>query len=92
MINKIEDELTYTIIGLAMKVHSKLGNGFQEHIYHNALEIELRKSVLKFSTELDVPVYYDDVHVGNKRVDFLFHENLILELKAVSKLEDKHLA
>jgi|SRR6478609_3145373 len=92
MTHKIEDELTYAIIGLAMKVHCKLGNGFQEHIYHNALEVELNKAGLKFASEQDVPVFYDNVHVGTKRVDFLFHENLILEIKAVAKLEDKHLA
>src|SRR6478736_5064308 len=92
MTSKIDDELTYKIIGCAMKVHTKLGNGFQEFIYHNALEIEFEKAGLRFMSEEDVPVYYDEVHIGTKRVDFLFQGNLILELKAVSQLEDKHLA
>jgi GxxExxY protein len=92
MTDQIDDTLTYSIIGCAMKVHNKLGNGFQEVIYQRALEIEFDKAGLRFSREEDVPVYYYDDLVGTRRVDFLFRNELILELKAVSKLEDRHLA
>ncbi len=44
----IEDEITFKIIGCAMKVHRTLGNGFQEVIYQRCLAIELKKSGLQF--------------------------------------------
>lgn len=51
-------ELTSKIIGCAMKVHSALGNGFQEVIYQRALEIEMADVGLSFSREHEMPVYY----------------------------------
>jgi GxxExxY protein len=50
---KIEDDLTYRIIGCAMKVHAMLGNGFQEVIYQRALSIEMNKAGLSFTRELE---------------------------------------
>lgn len=85
-------ELTHRIIGCAMRVHSTLGNGFPEVIYQRAMEIELRINGLRAERESAMPVYYRDQHIGTRRVDF-FVENLILvELKAVIRLEDVHLA
>ncbi len=85
-------ELTEKIIGCAIKVHTTLDNGFQEVIYQRSLEIEFRKADLSFSRELEMPVYYDNIQVGTRRVDF-FVENLIMvELKALINLEDVHLA
>lgn len=55
---KIDDPLTYTIIGCAMKVHTTLGNGFQEVIYQRALAIEFRDSNISFKRELEVPIHY----------------------------------
>ena len=63
-------ELTGKIIGCAMKVHSALGNGFQEVIYQRALEIEMKKAGLLFARELEMPVYYDNIQIGTRRVDF----------------------
>jgi len=85
-------ELTHKIIGCAMKVHSTLGNGFQEVIYQRALEIEFQKQNLNYSREMEMPIYYEDNEIGTRRVDF-FVENLIMvELKAIIKLEDVHIA
>jgi GxxExxY protein len=85
-------ELTGKIIGCAMKVHTTLGNGFQEVIYQRCLEIELHKQGLLFSRELEMLIFYDEIEVGRRRVDFLIDEKVMVELKAVSKLEDIHLA
>ena len=85
-------ELTEKIIGCAMRVHSKLGNGFQEVIYQRALALELEKANLLFVRELEMPIYYDDVDIGRRRVDFLVDEKILVELKAVSQLEKVHLA
>jgi len=62
--------LTGQIIGCAMRVHSALGNGFQEVIYQRALEIEMTDSGLDFSREHEMPVYYKQQQIGTRRVDF----------------------
>jgi len=89
---KIDDTLTYRIIGCAMKVHATLGNGFQEVIYQRALAIEMRKAELHFARELEMPIFYDGVNIGTRRVDFLIEETIMVEIKAVVSLEDVHLA
>jgi GxxExxY protein len=85
-------ELTGKIIGCAMKVHSSLGNGFQEVIYQRALEIEMLIEKIPFERELNMPIYYRDHHIGTRRVDFLVEGLISVELKAVIKLEDVHYA
>ena len=87
-----KDPLTYTVIGCAMKIHSELGNGFQEVIYQRCLQIELEKANLKFAREVEQTVYYGDVAVGTTRADFIVEEKIVVELKAVINLEDVHLA
>ena len=89
---KIDDELTYKIIGCAMKVHAALGNGLQEVIYQRALVIEMRKASLAFQRELEMPIYYDRANIGTRRVDFLVDETVLVELKALTALEEVHLA
>ncbi|SDE76936.1 GxxExxY protein [Mucilaginibacter pineti] len=85
-------ELTEKIIGCAMKVHTTLGNGFQEVIYQRALSIEMSKAGLAYARELDMDIFYDGIEIGKRRVDF-FVENLIMvELKAIISLEEVHLA
>ena len=86
------EELTHKIIGCAMKVHSSLGNGFQEVIYQRALAIELEKQGLSFQREMEMPIYYEGIGIGRRRVDFFVEETIMLELKAVIKIEDVHLA
>ena len=89
---EIKDELTYQIIGCAMKVHSFLGNGFQEVIYQRALEIEFRKANISFARELEMHIIYDGQDIGTRRVDFLVENKVVVELKAIIVLEDVHLA
>jgi GxxExxY protein len=85
-------DVTYKIIGAAMKVHSTLGCGFQEVIYQRALAIEMPKSGLCFQRELEMPIYYDGMEIGTRRVDFLVEDKVMVELKALNKLEDVQLA
>ena len=92
MKNTIDDKLTYKIIGCAMKVHNTLGNGFQEVIYQRCLAIELANQGLDFAREQEIPIYYEGIEVGTRRVDFLVEDQVMVELKAVSQLEDVHLA
>jgi len=85
-------ELTGKVIGAAMKVHSTLGNGFQEVIYQRALAIEMAKQGLAFQRELEMSIFYDEQEIGTRRVDFLVEGKVMVELKALSNLEDVHLA
>ena len=85
-------ELTGKVIGCAMAVHSALGNGFQEVIYQRALEIEMLDLRLSFAREQEMPIFYKGRQIGSRRVDFLVDNAICVELKAISKLEDIHLA
>jgi GxxExxY protein len=85
-------ELTSKIIGCAMRVHSALGNGFQEVIYQRALAIEMTDSGLSFHREMEMPVFYKEHRIGTRRVDFLVEDIISVEIKALIKLEDVHLA
>jgi len=83
--------ITGKIIGAAMQVHTRLGNGFQELIYQRAMEIEMAVMGISFEREKEMPIFYRDTQIGSRRVDF-FVENLIMvELKAMTELEDVHL-
>ena len=88
----LHEELTHKIIGCAMKVHSTLGSGFQEVFYQRALDIEMKKQKLDFSREQEMIVFYDGIEIGTRRVDFFVEGKIMVELKAVSKLDDLHLA
>jgi len=84
--------LTGRIIGCAMTVHSTLGNGFQEVIYQRALALEMKENGLSFEREYEMPVFYRSQQIGTRRVDFLVERAISVELKALIKLEDVHLA
>ena len=86
------EELTHKIIGCAMKVHSTLGNGFQEVIYQRALAIEMEKQSLGFKREMEMTIFYDGIDIGTRRVDFFVEDLIMVELKALIKLEEVHLA
>jgi len=86
------EELTHKIIGCAMKVHSTLGTGFQEVIYQRALAIEMKKQGLAYQREMEMSIYYEGIDIGTRRVDFFVEGNIMVELKALIKLEDVHLA
>ncbi|MBU0580060.1 MAG: GxxExxY protein, partial [Candidatus Margulisbacteria bacterium] len=76
------DDLTHKIIGCAMKVHATLGNGFQEVIYQRCLAIEMKDESLSFKREKEMLIYYKDIEVGTRRVDFLVEGKVMVELKA----------
>ncbi len=92
MSNYPVNDLTHKIIGCAMTVHSSLGNGFQEVIYQRALAIELQFQGLSFEREMEMSIFYRKVHIGTRRVDFFVENAVMVELKAVEKIEDVHKA
>jgi len=85
-------DLTGKIIGCCMEVHKRLGTGFQEVIYQRALEIEMRFAGIKFKREQNMQIFYREERIGTRRVDFLVEDVISVELKALTKLEDVHLA
>ena len=88
----ITDDLTYKIIGCAMKVHNTLGSGFQEVIYQRCLAIELERAGIDFGREVEQPIFYDGIEVGTRRADFIVANCVVVELKALTVIEDVHLA
>ncbi len=86
------EELTGSIINCAMEVHNVLGSGFQEVIYQRALEEEFRIRNIHFSREFEMEINYKSIIIGTRRVDFLVEEQISVELKALTQLDNVHLA
>ncbi len=85
-------DLTQKIIGCAMKVHNELGNGFQEVIYQRALAFELQETDINFIREQEMPIEYKGFDIGTRRADFVVEDKVMVELKAITKIEDVHFA
>ncbi|MEN0054168.1 MAG: GxxExxY protein [Mucilaginibacter sp.] len=84
--------ITHKIIGCAMQVHNTLGSGFQEIIYQRSLALEMKLAGLKFEREKEIPIFYRNELMGNRRVDFFVEECVMLELKAVETINELHKA
>jgi GxxExxY protein len=85
-------EITEKIIGACFRVHGTLRNGFQEVIYQRALELEFKAMALDYAREFEMPIFYMNQQIGTRRVDFLVDGKISVELKAIIKLEDVHIA
>ncbi len=86
------NSLTHKIIGCAMEVHKALENGFQEVIYQRALAIELTEQGLSYEREKEMSLFYKGHNIGTRRVDFFVEELVMVEIKAIEKLEGVHKA
>ena len=86
------EETTHKVIGCAMDVHRRLGPGFQEYIYHRALEKEFKLQNVSFGNEYEIKIFYKGEQIGLRRVDFLVEKIIPVEIKAVSELTDTNLA
>ena len=84
-------EQSYAINGAAFKVYNTLGPGFLEAVYQEALEIELKKQGIPFEREKELIIHYDGIELTQTyRADFVCYGHIIVELKAVSELNDSH--
>ena len=92
MIKEEQDKITREIIGCAMEVHNILGNGFQEVVYQRALSVEMKLRQIEHQREFEMPLFYKDVDVGQRRVDFLVENEISVEIKAVANLDNTNLA
>jgi GxxExxY protein len=81
------DEQTQLIIGAAIGVHRKLGCGFLEQVYQEALSIEFDRRGVSYRREVELPIRYDGVLLRcSYKADFICFESVIVELKALAKL------
>jgi len=87
-----ESKLTEQIIACAIRVHCALGPVFLESVYEEALAVEFALSGIQFIRQNPVPLFYRDHQVGEHRLDFLIEGKIVVELKAISQLEDIHFA
>jgi GxxExxY protein len=84
-------DLTYRIIGLAMRVHSRLGPGLLESVYHQCLCHELSRADIPFDQQVRLPIRYDDIEIeSGYRADIIVRDEVILELKAVEQISPLH--
>ena len=84
-------EESYAIMGAAFEVYNTLGSGLPESVYHECLSIEFIAREIPFRSEEDINVYYKKRKISKKfRADFVCYDKIILELKAVSFLNDEH--
>ena len=80
--------LSDRIIAAAIRVHKELGPGFLEAMYEEALTIDLAAAGINFERQKLLPVFHREHLIGEHRLDFLVEQKVILELKAISALED----
>ena len=83
---------TSRIINLAIKIHKELGLGFIERIYEKALNHELIKNKIDFEKQKIIKVRYDNILLGDQRIDFLIEDKIVVELKAVSEINEIHIS
>ena len=84
-------EESYNIIGAAFEVYNKLGHGFLEAVYQDCLELELQKRGIPYEREKEIKIFYDGIELKHTyRADFVCYDKIIVELKAMSALEDAH--
>lgn len=87
----IYKEESYKIVGAAFNVYNGLGPGFLEAVYQEALEIEFQRQGIPYEREKDIKFFYDGVELKQSyRADFVCYNKIIVELKAVSSLDDAH--
>ena len=84
-------EESYKVVGAAYKVYNALGHGFLEAVYQEALEIEFQRQGIPYEREKELKITYDGVELKQSyRADFVCYGKIIVELKALSNLEDTH--
>ena len=87
------DRQTYQIIGAAMEVHKELGRGFLEPVYQEALELEFNNRGIPFRPQPELPIYYKGRKLKTHyHSDFICYDDVIVELKALTRLGDSELA
>lgn len=88
--NYIHEHTTEKIIKCFYKVYNKLGYGFLEKVYQNALYYELHNCGLFSEAQKPIKVFYSDILVGEYFADIIVNKEVILELKAAEAIAEEH--
>jgi GxxExxY protein len=88
----IHSDITAEILNVAFEVHKIIGPGFVESVYSRSMFVEFGLRSIEADSEIELPIYYKSVRVGSRRADLLIKKKVIVELKAVTELNDIHLA
>lgn len=84
-------DLIYQVNGAAIDIHRELGPGLLESVYHKCLKYELQKRGISFQSELVIPIVYKGFEIeADLRCDLLIEECLVIELKAIDKVQPIH--
>ncbi len=79
----LDDDRTKAILGAAIEVHTTLGAGYLEKVYHLALEVELARAAVPFRSEVEMPIWYKGRLLGaTYRADVVAYGDILVELKA----------
>lgn len=81
-------DVTGRVIGAAMEVHSRLGSGFLESVYEEAMAVEFRHKKIAFERQKELPVYYRDSVIKKFVCDYVVAGTVIVELKAIKALSE----
>src|SRR3989304_8881016 len=80
------EELSYKVRGCLFEVYNRLGTGFKETIYHNALAKELRLKNISYESQKQLVIHYKEEKVGYYKPDFIIDTKIILEIKALPEI------
>jgi len=75
---------------LSKRVFSSLGAGFSERVYHNAMEVLIKKENIQYKSEQIIPVMFEGIEVGQVRADLVIDGKIVVELKSVRSIKDDH--
>ncbi|WNH07595.1 GxxExxY protein [Thalassobellus suaedae] len=93
MSNIVYKDESYAIVGVLFEVYNNLGSGFSEIVYKDALEYEFKIRDIPFQREKEFTVSYKDITLKHKfYADFVVFDKIILEIKAIENLNDKHIS
>ena len=76
------------IEALAKRIYTQLNSGYSERVYHNCMEVVLRKEGIQYESERIIPIYFEGHVVGNLRGDIIINNEIVLEFKAVKTLNE----
>ena len=93
MADIIYKDESYAIVGALFNVYNYLGNGFSEIVYKDALELEFSSLNIPFEREKEYSVSYKGIVLSHKfYADFVLFDKIILEIKSIDNIHDKHIA
>ena len=86
---RVKNRIMIDVVSLATKVYTQLGPGYSERVYHNAMEVLLRKGGFQYESERIVPIHFEGHVIGNLRADIIVDNEIVMEFKTIKTLNDQ---